>query len=587
MKKRVIVALSLVIILTAGCTNPDAVNPSQEDSIQNKPTASQTDQKMFTDRDYKTQYSETKSIRIEMNGSTAAASSDSVRVDGSTVTITGEETYIISGKLDGSIIVDADEKAKPQLVLDGVTINSGFAALEIREADKVFVTLAEGTENILSGSGSDGTVFSKQDLTFNGSGSLTVTAPSGHGIACNDDLVFTGGSYQIQSASHGLDANDSIRITGDTTLKLDAGKDGIHCQNNDDSELGFVYIETGSVNITAQGDGISAGAHARFLSGNFEIVSGGGSVNGSKEHSDFFGGFMGGGRPPRPREASQVTQEESTSMKGLKATGEITVDGGTFTMNTADDGVHSNTAITVNGGTFSLKSGDDAFHADEIMTFNEGVVNIETSYEGLEAHKVYVRDGDFEIHAKDDGINAAGGQDESGTAGGRDGMFGHPGGPVGGGRPGGPMGGGSSDGVIEISGGKLKIYSSGDGMDANGSITVSGGDVYVTNPSSGDTSVLDSDNGAVITGGSFISAGASTMMAHSFENSSTQGVIACTVGNQPAGTQVTVQDAAGNTLVSYETEYDFVLIIISTPELQKGESYTLTVGDYSGPIQTT
>ena len=147
------------------------------------------------------------------------------------------------------------------------------------------------------------------------------------------------------------------------------------------------------------------------------------------------------------------------------------------------------------------------------------------------------------------------------------------------------MGGGSSDGVIEISGGELKIYSSGDGMDANGSIAISNGNIRVANPSSGDTSVLDCDTGAVITGGTFIGSGASTMMAQSFDGASTQGVIACTVGAQSAGTPVSIQDAAGNTLTSYETEYDCVPVIISTPQLQTGESYTLTVGEYSGPMQ--
>jgi hypothetical protein len=277
-------------------------------------------------------------------------------------------------------------------------------------------------------------------------------------------------------------------------------------------------------------------------------------------------------------------------MKGLKAAGDIFIDDGSFVMDTADDCIHSNTSITVSDGNFDLSSGDDAFHADDTLTVREGLLNIKTSYEGLEAQKVYIHGGEMEISAKDDGINSAGGQDASGTEGGRDGMFGASGErPMGGGRPGGKpggyFGGGASDGVIEISGGSMKIYSSGDGMDANGSITVSGGKIYVANPSGGDTSVLDSDNGAVITGGSFIGAAASTMMAQSFSEASAQGVIACTVGNQRAGTPVIVQDQAGNELVSYDTEYDFVLVIISTPELQKGESYTLTVGEYTGPIQ--
>jgi len=577
MKKWLIFTIALSLLLTAGCADQNIADKPKDNVT--KPTVSQNDEKMFTDRDHKTKYVEEKSVRIQLNGNTATASAGSVSIEGSTVTITGEETYILSGTLDnGKIIIDVGEKDKPQLVLEGVTVNSDTIALEILEADKVFITLAEGTENQLSGT--ESAVHSKQDLTFNGPGTLTVTSAASHGITCKDDLVFTGGSYQIQSASHGLDANDSIRITGDTALTLETGKDGIHCENQDDSELGFVYIEKGTLKITAQGDGISAGAYAYVADGCFDITAGGGSVNGNKEHSDFFGGFMGGGggKTPRPRAAQISTlTEDSTSMKGIKAAGDITLESGSFAMDTADDAVHSNTTITVNGGSFELSSGDDAFHADETLTVNAGVLNVKTSYEALEAQKVYIRDGELELHAKDDGINAAGGQDQSGTGGGRDGMFG-------GGRPGSPFGG-SSDGLIEISGGKLKIYASGDCMDANGGITVSGGDIYVTNPTSGDTSVLDFDTGAVITGGTFIGAAASTMMAQSFDQSSTQGVLAGTVGSQKAGTLVTVTDTAGNTLISFEAEYDFVLVILTTPELKKGETYTLTVGDLTHTTQ--
>lgn len=584
MRKWLVAALTLSLLLTAGCGHSDVTNTPQDNAEQTQSATVQTDETMFTDRDQEQKYEVPGSVRIELQGDAVSASSSSVHIDtahaeGKIVTITQDGTYLISGTLNqGMIIVDAGEKAKPQLVLDGATIHSTSMALEIREADKVFVTLAQNTENVLFGT--DGTISSKEDLTLNGSGSLTVSASAGHGITCKDDLVITGGSYQINSASHGLDANDSVRITGDTAITLTAGKDGIHCENSEDTEKGFVYIEEGNFKITAEGDGISSGANARILGGSFEILAGGGNTNGTKEHSDFFGGFGGGGRPVRPRgpqSDTTATTEDSSSMKGIKAAGDILIAAGNLVLDTADDCIHSNASITVSGGILELSSGDDGLHADDTLTVETAMLNIKTSYEGLEAHKIYVRNGTLEIHAKDDGINAAGGQDSSGTSGGRDGMFG--------GRPGGPFGGGSSDGIIDISGGDLKIYSSGDGMDANGSITISGGDLYVTNPSAGDTSVLDSDNGAVITGGTFISAGASTMMAQSFTSASTQGVIACTVGSEKAGTQVTVQDADGNTLISYETEYDFVLVIISNPELQKGQTYTLTIGQNTDTIQ--
>ena len=149
-------------------------------------------------------------------------------------------------------------------------------------------------------------------------------------------------------------------------------------------------------------------------------------------------------------------------MKGIKSTGDLSITGGTFTINSADDSVHSNTSLTVSGGVFEIASGDDAFHADETLTVTAGVINIAESYEGLEALHVDIQGGEITLVATDDGLNAAGGTDSSGTAGGRDGMFG-------GGRMGGGMSS-ASTGSIVISGGTLYINASGDGIDANGSL---------------------------------------------------------------------------------------------------------------------
>lgn len=206
--------------------------------------------------------------------------------------------------MNGIPVVDAPDTAKLQLVLNGVDITSETsAALYILEADKVFVTLANGTANTLANGGSftaiddnniDGALFSKQDLTLNGSGSLTVTSPTGHGIVCKDDLVVTGGTYVVNSASHGLDANDSVRIAN-AALTIDAGKDAIHCENSDDATKGFIYISGGTIKAEAEGDGIAASAYMQITDGAIDLLVGGGSENGSKAHSDHFGGFMGGG----------------------------------------------------------------------------------------------------------------------------------------------------------------------------------------------------------------------------------------------------------------------------------------------------
>ena len=161
---------------------------------------------------------------------------------------------------------------------------------------------------------------------------------------------------------------------------------------------------------------------------------------------------------------------------------------------------------------------------------------------------------------------------------------GRPGG-MGGGRPGGMGGGmgGSSNGSIRISGGTLYVKASGDGIDANGTLTISGGHTTVVGPTRGDTATLDYDASATITGGTFIGTGAAGM-AQTFSESQ-QGVIAVSVGNQTEGTQVTLTDADGNTVVSFAPELSFAVVILSSPEIVKGETYTICVGTETGDVQ--
>ena len=182
---------------------------------------------MFTNRDKEIGYDESTSVKLTLNGDSISSSSSSVAISGSTATISEEGIYIISGTLDdGMIIIDADKNAKIQLVLDNASINSSTsAAIYVCKADKVFITLAAGSENTLSNGGEyiaiddnniDAVIFSKDDLTLNGIGILTINAGTDHGIVSKDDLVITGGTYNITAAGHGLSANDSIRIADGT-----------------------------------------------------------------------------------------------------------------------------------------------------------------------------------------------------------------------------------------------------------------------------------------------------------------------------------------------------------------------------------
>ena len=587
MKRLIALILAVLLILTAcGSQNQPATLPVDQPTTAPTVSAVEKDN-LFSDRDQETSVTTEPDMAITFLGSSIETTAPGVRISGTTVTITREGTYTLTGALDsGMVIVDATKDEKIQLVLNNVSITSPTsAAIYVRQADKVFLTTAEGSENHLSNGGSfeaidensiDAVIFSKDDLTLNGSGTLTISSPAGHGIVSKDELTITSGTYAITTASHGMTGKDSVAIDGGS-FTIAAGKDGIQADHDEDAVLGFVYIGGGTFDITASGDGISASSALQIDGGSFTILSGGGSENGEQHSSQGWGGMGGGpgGRPGgRSSETTTDTADDSTSMKGLKAGTELIVNGGTFTLDCADDAVHSNGELTVTNGSFDVKTGDDGFHAEESLTVSGGTITVTESYEGLEALHILVSGGSTRLTASDDGLNAAGGTDQSGM-GGRDQMFGGPGG----------WGGmGAGNGSITISGGDLYVTASGDGIDANGTLEITGGYTVVVGPTMGDTATLDYDTSAVISGGTFIGTGASGM-AQTFSDSQNQGVIAVQVGSAQAGTQITLTDSSGNVVIDYTPELPFNVVILSSPDIQKGESCTITVGTASGTFE--
>lgn len=525
-------ALFLALVLSlSGCgstgENNSANVSSSASSSSSVQQSSVNTSEMFSDRDFEIGYDETESVQILLNGSSAGCDSDAVKISGSTITLTDEGTYILSGTLEnGMILVDAEETDKLQIVLNGVSIsNQTSASIYIRQADKVFLTTASDTENFLSNGGEyaaidenniDSVIFSKSDLTMNGEGSLTIDAEAGHGIVSKDDLVITSGDYTISSASHGISGKDSVRIANGTFL-ISSGKDGIQAENADDSSLGFLYI--------SGGDGMSAGNYLLVEDGTYTIEAGGGAENVSVQGNSFW------------NDVSASSADSSVSTKGIKATGELTVYGGNFTINSADDAIHSNSSIFIYDGNFQISTGDDGAHADATLNISSGTIEITESYEGLEGQSIDISGGEIILTASDDGLNAAGGNDQSGLTG------------MGGGFRGPDNFEADSDAYIHISGGVLRVNASGDGIDSNGSLTVSGGEIYISGPDNGGNGALDYASEASISGGIFIASGAS-QMAQNFSSSSTQGVMMVTVNSQQAGTEIILMDSENNELIA-------------------------------------
>lgn len=548
-----ILAFSLTALCACGETNGNA--GSTDGSIAN--TGSGTSDtvvmpdsaSMFTDADKTPSFDEESAVTIALDGNAATASSDAVTAADGKVTISSPGAYVVSGTGNNvSIIVDlpADTTEKVRLVLDNVSItNDDFAAIYVKNADKTFIILKG--ENALGVTGDfvtidenkvDGAVFSKDNIVFQGDGSLTI-ASSGHGIVGKDDVKFTGGTISVTAANHGVDANDSVRIAS-ANVTIVSGKDGVHVENTSDTTKGYFYMESGYLKITAGYDGIDASGTVQVTGGITDITTGGGS--------------------------GKTLSSSDISAKGIKATCDMLISDGTITVNSADDSVHSNGTIAITGGTLNLSSGDDGVHADTSLTVSGGTITITKSCEGLEAQNIGISGGKISIKASDDGLNAAGGNDSSSI----------------GGRPGQNSFNMAATCFITISGGELYVNSSGDGIDSNGSLTVTGGTTIVEGPVSDGNGPLDYDGAATITGGTFVAIG-SQGMAMNFV-SANQGSVLLSVGSQSAGTTIALTDSDGNTLFTMTTVKSYASVLISVPDMVKGGTYTLKAGSFSRSV---
>lgn len=273
------------------------------------------------------------------------------------VTLSEEGVYVLSGDVDNvTVTVEAADDAKVQIVLDGVSItNEDAPAIYVKAADKVFVTSTD-SENYMEVSGSyvadgetnlDAVIFSRADLTLNGTGTLGIVSSQGNGISSKDDLKITGGVYTIESSADALEANDAILIH-DGTITINTQKDGLHSENEEDTTLGNIYIEGGTLTITAADDAITGNNLVQVDGGIITIKS---------------------------------------AVEGIEANN-IIVNEGQITLYATDDGINatpkvsSGASIVVNGGTIdvSMASGDtDAFDSNGDIYINGGTINVEAT----------------------------------------------------------------------------------------------------------------------------------------------------------------------------------------------------------------
>ena len=298
----------------------------------------------FTDRDLEQSPDLTDAVTYEVK-------------DGEDITITEEGVYVLKGEAsEVTVIVEADDEAKVQLVLDGVTVtNTDAPAIYVKSADKVFVTTTD-SENSLSVSGSftadgdtntDAVIFSKDDLVMNGTGTLNISS-SDNGVSSKDALKITGGTLNVTSSADALEANDGIYVA-DGTVTINSGKDGFHAGDSDDTTIGDIYIAGGTIKVNAADDGIQGTTVVRIAGGTIFVAA----------------------------------------AEGIEGT-DVEIDGGTITVEASDDGINASSkssafpvTLVINGGslTVSMAAGDtDALDSNGSLYINGGTVDISAQF---------------------------------------------------------------------------------------------------------------------------------------------------------------------------------------------------------------
>ena len=540
MKKALSIAVSAAMLFSlsaCGSSETIAETPSPTAAeLQASVETPAVDSSMFTKRDSSTDYDEAAAQYIDLDA----------QVGDLTLTEAGD--YVLSGTLtDGSVIINAPEDAKLHLILNGAHIASqSAAALYVISADKVFVTLTDGSENGVSAAGDsaeddyanvDAAIFARCDISFNGSGSLSVSSAKGHGIVSKDDLVFTGGSYMIQAANHGISGKDSIRIA-DGSFVVTAGKNCLDSDNDEDSDKGFIYIAGGSFDL-------SSGNDACHCSGDFDFLAG--------------------------------SMEISAADDGVHSDAALSVSGGSITISLCYEGLEGVT-VDISGGTIDITSSDDGINAangssDSAQDTNEGTpADFAGGAPDMSGDPPEKPDGDSAPDISGADMQRPGGgtpsekpdgSGDTGTASGSapEAPADMPEAPTN--MPGG-MGGGFGGGDDPFA------------VDSSCLVTISGGEVYISGPRNGGDGALDYNGSGTISGGIVVACDMGGMSQNFSDGSQCSAMISLSGSGE-----IRLTDASGNVLLSYTPADDYSCIVVSCPELSEGSEYTLSYGSAS------
>ena len=568
-RKMTLLILSAAIAVTtmlAGCSKDSYISAdSGNDPVQT--TSGNSASQNLSNRNDSSEEVKFGSICTVTIGDEVSVSGDGAWYEDGVLYLTDGGVYDISGVIsDGCIYVDTDKNVK--LLLNGISVtNSKGAAIYCHSAKNLYIELAEGTENVLTDGSSysfegngesaeadepNAALYSKTDTVFCGNGSLTVNGNYKGGIRCNDDLTIESGNITVNAANNGIRGTDSVVIE-DGNIVVNAGKDGIKSTNETEEDRGYVLISGGNVTVNAGEDGIQAERVLTVTGGTVNVTTTGEVASGGNDF-DFGGwGHMWGGNSS----SSSSTSDDDATSKGIKSGSTMKLCGGEITVNSTDHCIHSAGELTIEDGVITLSSSSGkGISAHGNLQIDGGRIDILKSTEGIESKAVMtINGGEITLIASDDGLNCGGGSDVFGFNNTADESGAH---------------------NMYINGGFIYINAAGDGIDSNGDLTINGGTVLVDGPTSGGDGALDcGDRNNIITvnGGTLIAVG-SRQMAENPSSASTQNSI-CTTVSLSAGSTLALQDASGNNIVVFTVAKQVQHVVISSPDIKIGETYTL------------
>ena len=511
------------------------------------------------------------------------ASAANVTVTNNTyVTITQPGEYDVSGECaNGQLNINCDKTtyAAGQVTCNLLGLNLANTAdspIYVTAIDDEFVlTVKNGYTNTISDGSSytnadakAAAIYSCDDMKIKGQGTLIVNGNCDEGIACKNDLKIWNGNIQVMAVGDAIRGKDSLCIgdpdetNGYASLKVTAVSstaDGLKSTDTE-TDTGLVRINGGTIDISAYCDGIQAEQ-------TFEMNGGDVTIH-----------------------RSNATASDTTSAKGIKAVGLydetgttyqsggiINITGGTFNIDTSDDCLHSAGDLTITGGRFTLASDDDAIHSDNTVNIgtsgatvvDDVVIAVSSCYEGVEGQNINQYSGTLVINSTDDGYNAAGGADGSGNMGNW------------GGNWGGTIGGGNYS--INLMGGIGLVNAADgdhDGIDSNGSLTISGG-YFISNGNE----PFDCDGTKTYSGGVYVINKGSGGMGGGMPGGSEMASTVTASCSASAGTRITLADASGNVILSFIADKSVSTLTAGCNDSPSAVFYT--GGTVSGtPIET-